>query len=214
MGMSDVDAWLAPKSDQLNADDLIGGSRIIRIRKVKITKTGKQDGTIWFEGDNDKPWKPCKTMGRVLRGAYGLPENWIGKYVELWRDPEAIYAGKKVGGIRIKGLSDIKADYETTVTISKSVRDTVKIRKLVIRPQREDKTIEVLTAEGHAAAEGGVEQYKLWFETLTKTECVTLKEQHEAWKKFAGEVDAAAAAPKPDNEPAAEEQVTGETDRL
>jgi hypothetical protein len=210
MAMSDLDAWLAPKSDQLNADDLIGGPRIIRIRKVKITKTGKQDGTIWFDGDNDKPWKPCKGIGRILRGAYGLPENWIGKYVEIFRDPEAMYGGKKVGGIRIKGLSDIKADYETTFTLSRTVRDNIKIRKLVIRPTREDKALDVLQAEGTAAAARGMESYKAWFETLTKSECATLKEQHEGWKKDAAAVDHAASQPAQETT----DTNTGEADRL
>ena len=191
--MSDLDAWLAPKSDQLNADDLISGPRIIRVRKVKITKTGKQDGTIWFDGDNDKPWKPCKSMGRILRSAYGLPDRWIGKHVELWRDPAAIFGGKKVGGIRIKGLSDIEEDFETPVTISKSVRDVIKIRKIIVQDQavattRLDMDETTIFEAGTAAAALGTEAYKTWFGSLTAGEKKLNVQWHEDFKKKAAEV--------------------------
>ena len=33
--------------------------------------------------------------------------NWIGKYVQVYVDPEVKWAGKPVGGIRIRALSDI-----------------------------------------------------------------------------------------------------------
>ena len=57
---------IAPKSNQLNADDLIGGRSIT----IKITKVsgvaGEQPICINYEGDNGKPYYPCKSMRRVL----------------------------------------------------------------------------------------------------------------------------------------------------
>ena len=187
--MSEVDEWLKPKSDQLNADDLIGGKRVIRIRKVKITKTGKQDGTIWFDGDDNKPWKPCVTMGRIMRGAWGLPENWIGKYVEIYRDPEAIYAGKKVGGIRISGLSDIDSDYETSVTVSRSVRNTVRIKKITVAAQPEIPA-ELLKDGLNAASKGAVEFVK-WRDALPADKKEQMRPYNGVWSSQAKAVDAA-----------------------
>ena len=34
------------------------------------------------------------------------PEEWIGPAVELYCDPEVNYAGKRVGGIRLRKLQD------------------------------------------------------------------------------------------------------------
>ena len=47
-----------PNSQQLNADDLIGGqSRTIKITNVTIAM-GEQPVAIHYEGDNGKPYKP------------------------------------------------------------------------------------------------------------------------------------------------------------
>lgn len=105
--MTDVGFALEAKSDQLNAVDIMGAEPVIRIRDVKV-KAGDQPVSVYFDGDNNRPWKPSKGMLRVLAGAWGRDSSaWIGKYAQLYFEPSVKYAGKEVGGIRVRALSDI-----------------------------------------------------------------------------------------------------------
>tara|TARA_Y100001973_G_scaffold105035_2_gene176734 strand:+ start:6306 stop:6902 length:597 start_codon:yes stop_codon:yes gene_type:complete len=105
--MTDVSFALEAKSDQLNALDIIGAEPIIRIREVQVKK-GDQPISVYFDGDHGRPWKPSKGMLRILAGAWGRDSSqWEGKYAKLYFEPTVMYAGKEVGGIRIKALSDI-----------------------------------------------------------------------------------------------------------
>ncbi len=99
---------LEAKSDQLNATDIMGIDLIIRIRDAQLTGSKEQPLNVYFEGDNNRPWKPSKGMRRVLAAGWGAEtENLIGKSVKLHFDASVKYAGKEVGGIRIKAMSDI-----------------------------------------------------------------------------------------------------------
>lgn len=62
---------IIPKSDQLNADDLITGSLTVKVTAVKGSSEPQQPVSIHYEGDNGKPYKPCKSMRRVLVSAWG-----------------------------------------------------------------------------------------------------------------------------------------------
>jgi len=99
---------LEAKSDQLNATDIMGIDLVIRIRDAVLTNSKDQPLSIYFEGDNNRPWKPSKGMRRVLAAGWGADtEGLIGKSVKLHFDASVKYAGKEVGGIRIKAMSDI-----------------------------------------------------------------------------------------------------------
>ena|SRR5690554_4920127 len=105
--MTDVSFALEAKSDQLNAVDIMGAEPVVRIRDVKV-KQGDQPVSVYFDDDNNRPWKPSKGMLRVLAGAWGRDSSaWVGKYAQLYFEPTVRYAGKEVGGIRIRALSDI-----------------------------------------------------------------------------------------------------------
>jgi len=99
---------LEAKSDQLNATDIMGIDLVIRIRDAQLTNSKDQPLSIYFDGDNNRPWKPSKGMRRVLAAGWGADtDNLIGKSVKLYFDETVKYAGKEVGGIRIKAMSDI-----------------------------------------------------------------------------------------------------------
>jgi len=107
--MSDVSFAIEAKSDQLNTLDIVGVEPILKITSVTVKDPGSEQ-PIWvhFEGDHGKPWKPSKGMLRMLVEAWRRDSsNWIGKYVQVYVDPEVKWAGKPVGGIRIRALSDI-----------------------------------------------------------------------------------------------------------
>jgi hypothetical protein len=106
--MADIRGTLEAKSDQLNATDIMGIDLVIRIRAVVVGGGKEQPVSVYFDGDNNRPWKPSKGMRRVLAAGWGWEsDNWIGKSVKLHFDASVKYAGKEVGGIRVKAMSDI-----------------------------------------------------------------------------------------------------------
>lgn len=121
--MSDMVPTITPKSDQINYDDFIGvKNKIIKITHVKVGE-GEQKVSIFYEGDNGKPYKPCKSMCRVLVHCWGSDsKNYSGKLIELYGDPEVKWAGMKVGGIRISRLSGIRERQLIQLTASKGKR--------------------------------------------------------------------------------------------
>lgn len=131
--MTDITFALEAKSNQLNAPDIIGCNRIIKIRAVKVTQSD-QPVAVYFDGDNNRPWMPSKGMRRILAGAWGKEsDNWIGKHAELFFEPSVLWAGKPVGGIRIKALSDIdKSGLQLTLTINRQKREIYEVPLLVV----------------------------------------------------------------------------------
>lgn len=121
--MSDVGFAMEAKSDQLNAVDIMGFEPVITIRNV-VVKKGEQPVSIYYNGDNNRPWKPSKGMIRVLAAAWGRDSAaWVGKSAQIYCDPTVRYAGQEVGGVRIRALSDIdKRGMTFILTLSKQKR--------------------------------------------------------------------------------------------
>lgn len=120
---------IIPKSDQLNADDLIAGPITVRITSVK---RGDSEQPICIGLDGQRPYKPCKSMRRVLISAWGDDgAQWVGRSMTLYQDPEVKFGGVKVGGIRISHLSDIKSDMSMSLTATRGKRAQYVVSKLV-----------------------------------------------------------------------------------
>lgn len=131
--MTDISFALEANSNQLNAVDIMGCNRVIRIREVRVTKSD-QPVAVFFDGDNNRPWLPSKGMRRILAGAWGQEsDNWIGRHVELYFEPSVMYAGKEVGGIRVKSLSDIdKRGLQFSLTINRQKREPYRVPLLTV----------------------------------------------------------------------------------
>lgn len=122
---------MAPKSDQLNADDLIAGPRLITITHVKVSASGEQLVSVHYENDYGKPWKPSKGMMRVMAQIYGDdPDMWVGRSVELYRKEDVRFGKDTVGGIRIKAMSHINKPLKAIVTVSRGKREEMPIAVL------------------------------------------------------------------------------------
>ena len=130
--MTDISTTIAPKSDQLNADDLIAGPRSITVTKVTAAEsTPEQPVSIFYEGDNGKPYKPCKSMRRLLVFAWGKDgQQYKGRRMTLFLDPEVKFGGIKVGGIRISHLSHIDGPLSLALTASKGKRAPYNVEPL------------------------------------------------------------------------------------
>ena len=120
------------KSDQLNAVDILGCEPVLTIRDVKVTNAPQQPVWIYYEGDNNRPWKPSKGMIRALVAGWGDDETqWIGRQVQVYCEPSVKYAGEEVGGIRVKAMSHIKSGgIVMPLTLAKSKRVAMKVAAL------------------------------------------------------------------------------------
>ena len=129
--MNDMTGAIVPKSDQLNADDLIGRELTIKITGVAIKGGQEQPVSIHFEGDDGKPYKPCKSMSRILVSAWGPDSSkYVGRSMTLYRDPKVKWAGMDVGGIRISHMSDIADDLTMALTVTRANKKPFTVRPL------------------------------------------------------------------------------------
>lgn len=132
--MTDLSSSIVPKSDQLNSDDLIAGPRTIRITKVTADQgSAEQPILVFYEGDGGKPYKPCKSMRRVMVTIWGSDgSQYPGKSMTLYRDPSVKWGGMEVGGIRISHMSDMTDKVTMALTATKSSRKPYTVQPLVI----------------------------------------------------------------------------------
>ena len=170
--MTDLRKAIEPKSDQLNADDLITGPRTVKITAVKVdTGANQQPVAINFEGDNNKPYKPCKSMIRAMVKVWKSndSQSFAGKSMTLFLDPEVTWGGMAVGGIRISHMSHITREVKMAMTASKTKRAMITIKPLVISEPTPD-TTEATRAAAKSAAKKGKEEFAAWYKTATPDE--------------------------------------------
>lgn len=126
---------ITPKSDQLNFDDLQGHNKTITVSSVKAG-TPEQPVTVHYEGENGRPYKPCKSMRRVLIHAWGEDgRKWAGQSMTLYGDPEVKFGGVKVGGIRISHLTGLDRKLDLSLTVTKAKRAPYTVEPLVMQSQ-------------------------------------------------------------------------------
>ena len=126
----DISQTTAPKSDQQNFDDYAVGPRTVTISEV--TKGSVEQpvdiGLVEFPG---RPYKPSKSMRRVLVAAWG-PEasTYAGRKMTLFGDPTVKFGGQVVGGIKIAALSHIEKRLTLSLTASKGKRAPFNVEPL------------------------------------------------------------------------------------
>ncbi len=129
--VSDLRATIVPKSDQLNADQVLGGPLTITVSSVRV-RDGEQPVCIHYAGDNGRPYLPCKTMRKVLIHAWGADGRaWVGRSMTLYHDPSVRFGGELVGGIRISHMSDIPAVVKVSLAATRGKKALYEIRPLV-----------------------------------------------------------------------------------
>jgi hypothetical protein len=139
---------LAPKSDQLNADDLIAANKIIVISGVNINLGIEQKIIINYQGDNGKPWKPSKGMGRVLTEILGGdPDKWVGETVELFRNKEIRFGKEKCGGIQIAGMSAVRNVTTLLITTAKGKKSSITIQPIASAGNQQHQRVQAPAAQ-------------------------------------------------------------------
>lgn len=129
--MNDMNRAIVPKSDQLNADDLLAGPITIKVTGVSIKHTPEQPVAVNYEGDSGKPYKPCKSMCRVMVNAWGADSSkYAGRSMTLFCDPKVRWGGMEVGGIRISHMSHLDGAMTMALTMSKGSRKPFVVKPL------------------------------------------------------------------------------------
>lgn len=130
--MIDMANTIIPKSDQTNSDDLTAGPRTIKITHVSANpESAEQPVSVSYEGDNGKPYKPCKSMRRVMVEAWGRDASqYVGRSMTIYKDPTVRFGGLEVGGIRISHMSHIDKDMTMALTATRAQRKPYTVRVL------------------------------------------------------------------------------------
>lgn len=105
----DITAALAPKSDQLDAIELVA-PRTFTIGEG--SRLGQREGSDVVEialVDFPRVWRPSKGMLDAIVAVWGTnAREWTGHRVTLYNDPEVTFGRDKVGGIRISAMTGIE----------------------------------------------------------------------------------------------------------
>jgi hypothetical protein len=146
--ISNLRDTILPKSDQLNAEQLLSGSITITVTDVQ-RGTDDQPVVVHYQGDNGRPYKPNKSMRKVLIFAWGEDGSaWVGRSMTLFNKPDVKFGGIVVGGIRISHLSHIDRDIQLSLTATKGKKEPLVISRLL------DPFAQVKSAIGSAADQG------------------------------------------------------------
>ncbi|MGH3499845.1 MAG: hypothetical protein ACRDQA_02910 [Nocardioidaceae bacterium] len=117
----DLTETIVAKSDQLNADDLLSGPRTFTITEVRRGDPEQPVQIVLAEFPENRPFKPSKTVLRVLVHALGKEtDDWPPQVrMTLYRDASVKWAGQAIGGIRISHLSHIDEQIKVALAESK-----------------------------------------------------------------------------------------------
>jgi hypothetical protein len=145
----DLTESIVPRSDQVNADDLVGGPITYTIRDVKQGAAEQPFDFMLVE--TDRAYRPSKTMRRLIVAAWGPDANvYAGRRLTLYRDPTIKFGGAAVGGIRISHMSHISKRIEEKFQTTRGKRETFTVNPLPDMPAQ-DPRIVALKAEWRSA---------------------------------------------------------------
>lgn len=190
---------IIPKSDQLNAEQLLHGPMTIRVTSVR-RGNDEQPVIIHYENDGGRPYKPCKSMRKVLIFAWGEDgSQWVGRMATLFNKRDVKFGGQEVGGIRISHLSHIDADIALSLTATRGKKEPFVIKKLAV-----DDPVPAARVALEAAARNGMDALKAAWSALpshVKQAIGGAAGCPDALKAVANEADAK-KKPAPEPEPA------------
>ena len=118
----DLTESIAPRSDQVNADDMIGGPATVTIESV-VAGSAEQPVDIRLVEFPGRAYRPSKSMRRVLVAAWGADSSaYPGRRLTIYRDPEVTFGRDKVGGLKISHLSHIDKRLNIALTVTRGKR--------------------------------------------------------------------------------------------
>lgn len=172
----DISRTIIPKSDQLNADQLLGGPMTITVTHVTMAGGDDQPVSVHYENEGGRPYKPCKTMRKLLVHAWGADASrWPGRSMVLFNEPEIKFGGETVGGIRISHLSDIPSDIRVSLTSTRGKKALTSVKRMeppkrVERPPLSEKHKAMVAEFEQLAREFGFEAFKSSWASLPQAD--------------------------------------------
>ena len=125
----DIAQSIEPRSDQINADDLISGPMTVTVREVR--KGAAESPFDFMLHETERAYRPSKTMRRMIVAAWGSEAaNYVGRRLTLYREPSITFGGAVVGGIRISAMSHIDGRVEGKFQVSRGKRETFTVDPL------------------------------------------------------------------------------------
>ena len=126
----DITDTLAPNSSQVNADDFVGRTAVVTVAGVEKI-AGEQPLAVHLVEFPGRPWKPGKTVRRILAAAWGTDASqWAGRRAELFTDPKVTFGKSEVGGIRVSRMSHIDKPLSLALTATRGKKQTHRIEPL------------------------------------------------------------------------------------
>lgn len=131
----DMTASIIPKSDQLNADDLISGPVTVTVDSV-TAGNAEQPVDVHLVEFPGRAFRPSKSMRRVMVAAWGAETSaYTGRRMTLYRDPSIKFGKDEVGGIRISHMSDIDKTLKIALTVTRGKREPFVVAALADAPR-------------------------------------------------------------------------------
>lgn len=194
----DLRDTIVPKSDQLNAEQLLGGPITVTVTDVRRGGGEEQPVVVHYDGQGGRPYKPCKSMRKILVFAWGPDgSQWVGRRMTLFNRPDVKFGGEEVGGIRISHLSHIDQDIAVALTATRGRKEQTRIKRL-----QEGETVDGARLRLEAAARGGMKSLVATWGTVSRTHKVELGGANGCPDEFKKIAVAADAKSPPEETPA------------
>jgi hypothetical protein len=148
----DISETIQPRSDQQNYDDYIAGPKTVTVSEVR-KGNAEQPVEIHLVEFPGRPFKPSKTVRRVLVSAWGPDASqYAGRRMTLFGDPTVKWAGSQVGGIRVSHLSHIEKPLTLALTETRGKRAKTTINPLPDAPAPVDWAAQIEGTAGDVEA--------------------------------------------------------------
>lgn len=128
----DITKTTEPRSDQINFDDVATSTVTVTVSEVK-SGSAEQPVEVHLVEYPGRPYKPAKSMRRVLIAAWGPEASaYAGRQLTLYGDPTIRFGKEAVGGIRISHLSHIAEPLTISLTVTRGKRAPFVVQPLII----------------------------------------------------------------------------------
>ena len=119
--MTDIGDTIHASSDQINATDLVGGPITVTIGGVDVDTKKQQPVDIHLVEIPNRVYRPNKGMRKGLIACWGNKSaEYAGRRLTLYYDPDTMWKGKKVGGIKISHASHISEPVEFSLLVARN----------------------------------------------------------------------------------------------
>ena len=147
----DISDTLAPKSDQLDAVELVGNPRTFTI--TDVTAGNAEQPVNVHLAEFPRVWRPGKSMRRVLAACWGAEASaWVGRRVTLYCDESVTFGNDVTGGTRISHLSHIDGVKKVPLLVKRGKSATFTVQPMAEpKPDPNAEKIAALTEEWHTA---------------------------------------------------------------